>query len=311
MKTSGWLLADGGKRLVSAKTYLIALYLANLLLGWFATLGLSSRIGAVTGSSLYSARLVHGFDLGVLLELIDKPEIAPYAQVPLALAFSGLFVVFQLFLTGGIITQYLAFERVDRTQFYAACGENFWKMVQLALVFVLTAGLTAGILHAIRAAVEIATENSANRQAAFALQSVMLLMEALAVLWVRLWFDLAQIQLVATEQRGIGRSLVYGFKSARGAGALYLGYVSLGILTFLLAGLGISLWWKAAPAPQVIVTALILQSTLACLLVLRWWQRALAADWYQRTTPPAARAVSISLESLPPESAVPEVPLSQ
>jgi len=311
MKASGWLVADAGRRLVSARRYLIALYLANLLLGWFATFGLSSRIGAVTGPSLYSARLVHGFDLGVLLELIDKPEIAPYAQVPLALVFSGLFVVCQLFLTGGILTQYLIFERVDRTHFYAACGDNFWKMVQLALVFVLTAGLTAGILHAIRAAIAIATENSANRQAAFALQCGMLLIEALALLWVRMWFDLAQIQLVATEERGIGRNIAYGFKSARGAGALYLAYVSLGILGLLLAGLGISLWWKAAPAPQVIVTALILQSTLACLLVLRWWQRALAADRYQRTTPRAARAASISLESLPPESTVPEVPLSQ
>ena len=311
MKASGWLLADGGKRLVSATPYLIALYFANLLLGWFATFGLSSRIGAVTGSSLYSARLVHGFDLGVLLELIDKPEISPYAQVPVALVFSGLFVVFQLFLTGGIITQYLSFERLDRTCFYAACGENFWKVVQLALGFVLTAGLTAGILLAIRAAVGIAIENSPNRQAAFALQCGLLLLEALALLWVRMWFDLAQIQLVATDERGIGRSIAYGFKSARSAGGLYLGYVSLGILTFLLAGLSISLWWKAAPAPQVIVTALILQSTLACLLVLRWWQRALAADWYQRSTPLAARAASISLESLPPESAVPEVPLSQ
>jgi len=311
MKASGWLLVDGGKRLATSKRHLITLYAANLLLGWSTTFGLSSRIGAVTGSSLYSERLAHGFDLGVFLELINKPEIAPYSQVPVALVFAGLFVVLQLFLTGGIITQFLAAQQVDRPRFYAACGENFWKMVRIALVFVLVAGLAGGILHAIRTALDVATENSANRQAALALQTGMLLIEALALLWVRMWFDLAQTQLVANGTPGIRSSIAYGFKSARRAARLYGSYVLLGILTSLLVALGIYLWWVAAPASQVIVSFLILQSTLGYLLVLRWWQRALTAAWYQRHTPLAAAIELVSLEPLPPESAIPEVPLSQ
>lgn len=311
MRASGWLLADGGKRLVTAKPYLMALYVANLFLGWFATFGLSSQIGAVTGSSSYSERLVHGFDLGVFLELINKPEVAPYSQVSIALVFSGLFVAFQLFLAGGIITQYLTVERMDRSRFYAACGQNFWKMVRLAPLFVLAAGLAGGLLHAIGAALDIATEGSANRQATFALQCGMLVIEALALLWVRMWFDLAQTQLVASGVRRIRSSIAYGFKSARSARELYGSYVLLGILTSLVAALGIYLWWTAAPASQVIISFLILQSTLACLLVLRWWQRALAADWHQRNTPLAQSTEFLSPEPLPPESAIPEVPLSQ
>ena len=97
----------------------------------------------------------------------------------------------------------------------------------------------------------------------------------------------------------------------RGAGRLYGSYLVLGILTALVAALGVYLWWTAAPASEVIVSFLILQSTLACLLVLRWWQRALAAGWYERNTQQAATIESASLETLPPESAVPEAPLSQ
>jgi hypothetical protein len=311
VKTSRSLLSDGGKRVVAVRPYLIVLYAANLIAGWFATFGLSSRIGAVTGTNLYSERLVHGFDLGVFLELIDKPEIAPYSQIPLALVFAVLFVVFQLFLTGGIITRYLTSERVDRARFYASCGENFWKMVRAAIVFVVVAGLVAGILHLVRSVLDTATENSANRQAALALQCGMLLIEALALLWVRMWFDLTQTQLVATGVRGIRSSVAYGFRSARSAGGLYGSYVVLGILTALVAALGLYFWWTAAPASQVIVSFLILQSTLACLLVLRWWQHALAAGWYERNTQQTAAIESVSLEPLPPESAVPEVPLSQ
>ena len=304
------LVVDGGRRFLKARRHIIVLYVANLLLGWFATFGLSSRIGAVTGLSLNSERLVRGFDLGTFLELVNKPEVAPYSQVPLGLAFSGIFVVFQLFLTGGIVAQYLAAERIDRSRFYAAGGENFWKLVRIAVIFFLVAGLVAGIFYAIRSALDAATESSANRQGAFALQCAVLLIESLALLWVRMWFDLAQTQLVATTALRMRSSVAYAFKAARSTGRLYACYVLLGVLMSLIMTLGVFLWWTAAPPSHVIASFLILQCTLACLLAMRWWQRALTGAWYQRSIP--ARAVeSVSLEPLPPESAVPEIPLTQ
>lgn len=311
VKIKGSLFLDGGRRFLSARRYIIGLYIANLVLGWFTTFGLSFRIGAVTDGSLNSARLVHGFDLGVFRELINKPEVAPYSQVPLALVFSGIFVAFQLFLTGGVITQYLAVQRIDRTRFYAACGENFWKMVRIALIFIVIAGLVAGALHALRSALDIATEGLASRQRAFALQCTVLLIEVLAVLWIRMWFDLAQTQLVTTGMRSIRSSVAYGFRSARSAGGLYGSYLLLVVLASLVGACGVFLWWTASPASQVLISFLILQLTLACLLALRWWQRALAADWYQKNIPLPAAIAPATLESLPPESAIPEAPLSQ
>lgn len=306
------LLTEGAKRLSRVKPYLMAIYLANLLLGWSATFGLAGQIGAVTGRSLYSERLVRGFDLGVFLDLINKPEVAPYSQVPVALVFSALFVVFQLFLGGGIITQYLAGSQgLERNRLYAACGENFWKLVRTALVFIVVAALVAGLFQVILSGVDARTENWTNRQAAIGLECGMLAIEALALLWVRMWFDLAQTRMIATSAPKIRSSLVFGFKSARRALGLYANYVFLGIVTALVAALGVYLWWTAAPASRVVVTFLILQSTLAFLLILRWWQRAIAAAWYQSNTPTAEAVVPVSLEPLPPESAVPEVPFSQ
>jgi hypothetical protein len=312
VKPGGSLLVGGGKRLVAAKPQLIALYIANLLLGWFATFGLSAQIGAVTGSSLYSEQLVRGFDLGVFLDLMNKPEITPYSQVPVAFALAGLFVLFQLFLTGGIITQFLSnTPRIGQSRFYAACGENFWRLVRVAIVSLIVAGLVGGILHAIRAGLDAATDNSAHYRAALALQFGMLMIEALALLWIRMWFDLSQTQLIATGARRIRASIGYGFKSARHAFGLYGNYVLLGIVTALVVAVAVFLWWTAAPSSPVIISFLILQSTLAFLLILRWWQRALAAAWYQQNIPLPVDIQSVSFEPLPPESAVPEVPLSQ
>jgi len=312
VKTRGSLFVDGGKRLMAAKPHLVTLYIANLIFGWFAAFGLSAQVGAVTGTSLYSERLVRGFDLGVFLDLINRPEVTPYSQVPVALALSALFVVFLLFLTGGITTQYLSNTAgIGRSRFYAACGENFWQLVRLALVLIVVAGLVGGMLQAIRAGLDSATDNSPHYRAGLVLQSAMFVIQALAVLWVRMWFDLAQTQLIATGARRIRPSIGYGFKSARRAFELYGSYVLLGIVTAIVVALGLFVWWTEAPASPVIISFLILQSTLACLLVFRWWQRAIAAAWYERNIPLPVAIESVSSAPLPAESAVPEMPLSQ
>jgi len=306
---SGTLVVEGGQRLLRARRHIVVLFVANLVLGWFAAFGLSSRIGAVTGPSLISEQLLRGFDLGTFLELINKPEIAPASQAPLGLVFSGIFVVLQLFLTGGIITQYLAAEPIDRGRFYAACGENFWKMVRIAVLIAVITALVAGVFYAFRAALQAALKAEGSR--AFIVQSAVLLIEALALLWIRMWFDVAQAQLVSTGAPRVRSSVAYGFRSMRGAIGLFASYVLLAVLMFLGAALGVFLWWTAAPASQAVVSFLILQSTLAWLLALRWWQRALAADWHQRKRQVAITIESRLLQELPPESAVPEAPLSQ
>ncbi|PYY16367.1 MAG: hypothetical protein DMG60_15240 [Acidobacteria bacterium] len=311
MMVSRSLVVDGGRRLLKARRHIMVLYIANLLLGWFATFGLSSRIGPVTGLSLNSERLVRGFDLGTFLELVNKPEVALYSQVPLGLAFSGMFVIFQLFLTGGIITQYLAAEHIDRSRFYAACGESFWRMVRVALIFVVITALVAGAFYAFRAALDVAVERSGHARTAFSLKSAVLLIEALALLWIRMWFDVAQTDIVASDARRVRSGVAYSFKSVRSAVGLYASYVLIGILMLLGTAFAVFLWWTAAPPSHVIISFLILQSILAFLIALRWWQRAVAADWYPRNLPVRAAIQSAFLKPLPPESAVPEVPLSQ
>src|SRR5437660_11318834 len=103
MMVSRSLVVDGGRRLLKARRHIMVLYIANLLLGWFATFGLSSRIAPVTGLSLNSERLARGVDLGTFLEPVNKPEVTLYCEVPLGLAFSGMFVIFELLLTVAII----------------------------------------------------------------------------------------------------------------------------------------------------------------------------------------------------------------
>lgn len=278
------LLRAGWRRLLLAKRYIIWLYVINLALGLAATASLGPRIGSILDSSLYSGRLVHGFDLGVFMELAAKPETARGAQMPASLLLAIAFLVIEIFFVGGILAEYLAAARLERGRFYAACGENFWKMVRLAILFAIAAAITAAIFHGIRTGLGNAFEYSPRERWAFAVQCLVLFIEALALLWVRMWFDLAQTHTVASGERAIRRSARQGWRYARAAG-LYRAYFALAVLTVAVIVLGSWFWWSIAPASQVWASFLILQAILFCILAIRWWQRALAVAWWESRVP--------------------------
>lgn len=292
--TNGSLLGAGWRRLLVAKRYVIWLYVINLALGLAATASLGPRIGSILDSSLYSGRLLHGFDLGVFMELAAKPEVVQGAQMPASLLLAIAFLIVEIFFVGGILAEYLAVARLGRGRFYAACGENFWKMVRLAILFAIAAAITAAIFHGIRTGLGKAFEYSPRERWAFAVQCLVLFIEALALLWVRMWFDLAQTHTVASSERAIRRSARQGWRHAR-AGGLYGAYFALAVLTVAVVALGSWFWWSIAPAAQVWASFLILQAILFCILAIRWWQRALAVAWWERRVPvPAPEPVVVT-----------------
>jgi hypothetical protein len=239
----------------------------------------------VLDRSLYSDRLLHGFDLGAWLDLINEPGTDMGSQVPTSVLLSIAFVLFQVFLTGGILSEFLAGARLARSRFYSACGENFWKLIRLAIFFVIVGGIVAAIVLGIRTGIGNAMENSPHEHRKFAVQLVIVIAEGLILLWVRMWFDLAQAHSVATGERAVRRSIGRAWSVAR-AGSLYGSYVALAVLMLLVIGVGVFFWWTVVPAPAVFLSFLVLQLIMFCLLALRWWQRAAAAAWYDFHAPP-------------------------
>ncbi len=284
------VLQSGATRLGISKRYIVWLYIVSLLLGFAATASLSSRLGHVLDRSLYSDRLVHGFDLGAWLDLINEPGTSIGSQVPTSILLSIAFVSFQVFLTGGIVTEYLAAARLARSRFYSACGENCWKLIRLAIFFVIVSGIIAAIVLGIRTGIGNAMENSPHEHRKFAVQLAIGIIEALILLWVRMWFDLAQAHSVATGERAVRRSIGRAWYMAR-AGSLYGSYVALAILMLLVIGVGGYFWWTVVPALAVFLSFLVLQLIMFCLLAIRWWQRAAAAAWYDFHVPAPAPVV--------------------
>src|SRR5260370_38162289 len=103
MAENGSLVGRGAGMVARNKRYIFWFYVLNLLLGAFGTVAFFVQSGTMLGQSMYSNRLVHGFDLSVLLEMFARPAFAPTAPSALPALFfvAALFLFTALFLPRG------------------------------------------------------------------------------------------------------------------------------------------------------------------------------------------------------------------
>jgi len=126
---------------------------------------------------------------------------------------------------------------------------------------------------------------------------------------LRIWFDLAEADIVLNDQRAVRRSVLAALRHTfRSLARLLSTYVVVTIVAaiFLLAGLWI--WAHLVPSASVAAAFVVGQITLFLLLIPRFWQRAIAVSyWQQRMLAPVFTvAPPIIPEPVPAEPAVPE-----
>ena len=268
-------LTDGFKTLVRGFGYVAGFLLLNLLLGHLGAGPFKGAATSVLGQSLLGRRLVDGFDLSVLGELLGRPELGPSGGV--FMTSSLLFAVATLLLMPGVLQAYAAGGRIPREAFLASCGHHVWRFLRLAVLFVLGAGTVGGLLGAASAAAVKAADRSTLERLPFWMGLGAFLAVLVVMTLLRLWFDLAQAHVVVRDQKAVRRSLAAAFRLLRAHGLRLLG---LYLLITLLAGLALAgggwVWWVLVPARSLAGAFLVGQVVLLLLLAARFWQRAAA-----------------------------------
>ena len=98
---------------------------------------------------------------------------------------------------------------------------------------------------------------------------------------LRIWFDLAQTDVVLSDQRAVRRSIGAGFRYTwRGLGRLLASYVAATIVAAIVLVAGLWVWMKFVPPASVIGAFFVSQLTLLLLLIPRFWQRGVAVTYY-------------------------------
>ena len=261
-------------------------YAINFLLAVAGTMPLLSHTGAILNHSLAAGRLVHGFDLSTFFALASRPGAPLGAAASSSFLSTLVFYVFMLFLTGGILEVYRRDETLRTGKFFEACGRFFWPFFRLLIFMGIILIPIFLLFHFILKWSGKLAANAPQPLLGFWVELAGLLIAALFLVAVRLWFDIAQIRAVAEDQRAMRRTVLQAFKITFGNfGSLFWIYLRLCVLG--LAGLATAFWvWARLLRPESIGALFLLGQTVILLwIAIRLWLRASETRWYQQRVP--------------------------
>lgn len=262
--------------------YIVWFFLLNLLFARLGAFGLGTHAHDIMDHSLYSDKLLHGFHLAVLIELMSRPEFGPMASSTLPAAFFAfLFLWASLTFMPGVLLGYASDHRISRDEFFRACGHNLWRFVRLFVMAAVVIGIVYGALAAGAGALAKLADKTNYERLPFFTHVVGIAVILIILNLIRIWFDVAQTDVVLSDQSAVRKSLAAGFRATRKNFMRLLGaYVAIALVGLAVLVVGIVLWNVIVPPSSVLGAFLISQLMLFLLLATRFWQRASAVAFY-------------------------------
>jgi hypothetical protein len=197
--------------------------------------------------------------------------------------FSLLFFILTALFLPGVLLGYASTYRLPREDFFRACGRNLWRFIRLMIAAGIVMGVVGGALFGARAALLKKAEESTNEMLPFYLSMASLFVIFLVMSVIRIWFDLAQTDVVLSDQRVVRRSIGAAFRHTRRTlGKLLASYVLITVVAAIILLGGILVWMKFVPPASLLGAIFISQLMLLLLLIPRFWQRGVAVTYYLR-----------------------------
>jgi len=285
MKENQDLMGGGLARLMRNKRYIFWFWLLNLTLAEFATASFRRSAHAILDHSLYAQNLTNGFHLSTFFEMLSTPEFPRMNSMTFpSLYFALVFFLFTAIFLPGVFAGYASDYRLPREDFFRDCGRNLWRFIRLMIIAAIVMGIIAGLLFAANGAVVKKAGENVNEVRPFELQMIGLGIIFLIMTTLRIWFDLAEADIVLNDQRAVRRSVAAGFRhTVRSFGRLLGTYVLTTMVAAIFLVGGLLVWIQFVPAHSVVRAFIVGQIILFLLLLPRFWQRGIAvAYWQQR-----------------------------
>jgi hypothetical protein len=263
-------------------------FAVNLILGGLGASGIARAAGNALHHSLASEKLANGFDLGMFLELVSQPDVKLFSHSGGIFIFACLYFLFLLFIMPGVIAAYFEDRRLATGEFFAAAGNFFWAFVRLALWSVIPFILVSLLYQGVDGLATYVGERAIADQAGFYILVIGCIPVLLLFVWVRLWFDLAQVRAVALNQHNTRRDAAQAFRWAlRRTWPTYWAYIGVSALVWLATAVALLLW-RIVPPRAVPITFLLLEIIMLAHIFGRLWQKACATTWYRMNPEPVA-----------------------
>ena len=208
----------------------------------------------------------------------------------------------------GVFQGYASTYRLPREDFFRACGRNLWRYIRLLIVAGIVMGIVAGVLFAINGALVKKAGESTNELLPFEVQMTGLVVIFLLMTILRIWFDLAEVDIVLSDQRAVRKSIGAAFRHAfRNLDRLLASYVVATTVAALVLVAGLWTWMELVRPESLWGAFAISQLTLLVLLIPRFWQRGVAvSSWQQRMMLPVVPMRPMELRPVEPRPIEPQ-----
>ncbi|MGA8878699.1 MAG: hypothetical protein WCC25_08610 [Candidatus Korobacteraceae bacterium] len=273
-------------------------FIVSLILGGLGALPATINIGHALNHSLAGQQLTTRFDLGMYIELLRLPEVDITRYDPAVGVSVFLFFLFMLFATGGILETYRQDRRLNTGEFFAASGAFFWRFVRLLLLSIVPFVIVGLIYQGLsKLADHVGDRAIADQVGIFSSLGAVIIFMLLA-LWIRLWFDLAQVRAVVQNERGMWRNLWSSLRITWHAG-IYWKYVAIALVAWVTLAIGLVLW-AYVPSSSTPLILVVLELIIFTQLATRLWQLASAMTWYERYAETLVAVLPVIETVLPP-----------
>ncbi len=160
---------------------------------------LLDKVGANNEASLEGLK---NFDANFIVDLINNfgTEISLVAGQ--ATFFVVLYLILNIFLSGGFIESYVhVFQRHTFGEFLSNCAKHFWRMIRLALYFIIAQIVVAAVLFTIYSKLGLSPFELESETILVRNTKIMLAIFAVIMIWVDMVNEYAKIKVVIDTDR--------------------------------------------------------------------------------------------------------------
>ena len=301
------VVAAGFRLLWRRQGVLWWVFVVNLVCGGLGAVPAMVALSRALGHSLAGEKLTKGFDLGMLDELTRLPNVNLMRNTVPVYIMAFLFLLFMLFVSGGILETYREDRRLTAGEFFAASGAFFWRFVRLALLSIIPFVIVSMIYQGLSKAADHIGDRAIADQVGIFLSLAAFVIFLLLALWIRLWFDIAQVRAIVMNERGMWRNTWRSWRITwRSLRHLYRIYVCISLVAWVTLIIGAVIWAHLPPTTTGL-TFLILELIVFAQLMTRLWQLSSAMTWYQRHPEPVPVVEVVEVVAVEtPETVIPE-----
>jgi hypothetical protein len=281
-------------------------YAVNLIFSLLAAVPFATGLASYLDHTLAAQRIAGTLNLASLVEL--GVQLRDTSFTPMAFHSAGWLNLLQLLVLfiffAGSVFVFVAAEPPRVSVVLRGGVAYFWRFVRAAILAGCVAAIILGVLLGVRAALLAHADAVYVERQMFNFAFISGAVVLLVALLLRLWWDLVEVYIVRNAMDGERRVHVALLPALR----LLFRYFFRTFGSFLLAGvagvagLAFCLYcWKALPAHQVWIAALLAQLGLFLLLAGRFWQRGIEATLVMSIDPPIVTREELAGEEITAE----------